>query len=572
MKLALFFYGILICITLFVWHWLMKPTRDFFLLGDWTNSHLAFSQIFSSSWSVSTGKYPEIYKEAPIYKRKQHGYFLHITDMHVDPDYIEGATVKSACHQLPDLFTEKKKKQQQPTILSGKYGTPGQKCDAPILLAQETLDWISKEWKDKLDFVVWTGDNAKHDWDKKHRRKRRHVYELNQRVTDIMMDTFWVNDKIPIIPSFGNNDVFPHNQIGGPEIDGDLFMFYERMWRSWMPMQQRSMFRQGGYYVVQVAPRLNVLTLNSMYFYSRNDAVHNCLHPDSPAAIQLVWFEDQLKKARRENERIYVIGHVPPSPRDYKGTCLTAYMRIATSYTDVIMGHFFAHLNMDHFLMFDGRENAKSIPIVPVLNHHLQQESFKSNVNQHDDDDEDDHAIFHTARNIDAYMGWLKNMYQNIEPLDDNKNRNPSNSYPPLVVVQVSPSILPIYHPSFRIYQYQVNPDEDLDDDGDGDDEDDDDDDDGEDELLPHGTLLGYSQYFANLTKWNNLKTNKPLQYELEYSTREAYGMEDLTVESYFEFAKLMVENSMEGNKLWETFQNHMLVKSQNFTSFEDDE
>lgn len=83
MKLALFFYGILICITMFVWHWLMKPTRDFFLLGDWTNSHLAFSQVSSTSWSVWTGKYPEIYKEAPIYKRKQHGYFLHITDMHV---------------------------------------------------------------------------------------------------------------------------------------------------------------------------------------------------------------------------------------------------------------------------------------------------------------------------------------------------------------------------------------------------------------------------------------------------------------------------------------------------------
>lgn len=419
----------------------------------------------------------------------------------------------------------------------------------------------------KQTFLIYN----RHNWDKKRRRKRRDVYGLNQRVTDMMIDTFWVNDKIPIIPSFGNNDVFPHNQIGGPEVDGDLLMFYERMWRSWMPMQQRSMFRQGGYYVVQVAPRLNVLTLNSMYFYSKNSAVHNCLHPDSPAAIQLVWFEDQLQKARRENERIYVIGHVPPSPRDYKGTCLAAYMRIATSYTDVIMGHFFAHLNMDHFLMFDGREDAKSAPIVPALNHHLQQESFKSNVDQHDEE-EDDHAVFHTARNIEAYMGWLKNMYQDIEPLDGDKNRDPSNSHPPLVVIQVSPSILPVYHPSFRIYQYEVNPDEDNDNDDDDDDDEDDDEDDGEDELLPHGTLLGYFQYFANLTKWNNLNTNRPLEYELEYSTREAYGMEDLTVESYFEFAKLMVENSAEGNKLWETFQNHMLVKSQNFTSFEDDE
>lgn len=55
----------------------------------------------------------------------------------------------------------KKKKKHKPDVLAGKYGAPGERCDAPIILAKETLDWITKEWKDKLDFVVWTGDNSK---------------------------------------------------------------------------------------------------------------------------------------------------------------------------------------------------------------------------------------------------------------------------------------------------------------------------------------------------------------------------------------------------------------------------
>jgi hypothetical protein len=55
----------------------------------------------------------------------------------------------------------KKKKDKKPEKVGGKYGAPGEQCDAPIILAKETLDWIAKEWKDKLDFVVWTGDNAK---------------------------------------------------------------------------------------------------------------------------------------------------------------------------------------------------------------------------------------------------------------------------------------------------------------------------------------------------------------------------------------------------------------------------
>lgn len=79
----------------------------------------------------------------------------------MDEDYVEGATVRSACHDLPSAFNSQKKHKSKPDVLAGKYGTPGERCDAPVILAQETLDWISREWKDKLDFVIWTGDNSK---------------------------------------------------------------------------------------------------------------------------------------------------------------------------------------------------------------------------------------------------------------------------------------------------------------------------------------------------------------------------------------------------------------------------
>lgn len=70
----------------------------------------------------------------------------------MDEEYVQGGTVKSACHRTPDRYGSK---------LGGKYGAPGEQCDAPVQLAQETLDWISREYKDKLDFIIWTGDNAK---------------------------------------------------------------------------------------------------------------------------------------------------------------------------------------------------------------------------------------------------------------------------------------------------------------------------------------------------------------------------------------------------------------------------
>lgn len=358
------------------------------------------------------------------------------------------------------------------------------------------------------------------------------MYKLNQRVTDMMMNAFWIKDKIPIIPSFGNNDVFPHNECSGD--DKELLGFYEQLFRPWVPVEQRATFREGGYYMVKVAPQLNVLSLNSLFFYTKNTEARHCLRWDSPGAIQLQWFINQLKRVRRNNEKVYVIGHVPPSPRDYKSSCLTEYVRIAMAYQDVIMGHFFAHLNMDHFLMFDSTDA-------------LSMSSFSNRTLEQDD------HLFHTTRNTEEYMGWLQDMYSAIDPSDNKNGGNIPGNRPPVVVIQVAPSILPVYNPSFRIYQYEIEPNNLSKKD--------------DDDTKPYGTVLGYAQYYANLTKWNTIYNKKPLEYELEYTTNEAYGMEDLTVESYFEFAKTMLEDTVEGKKLWSAYRNHMLVRTQNFTS-----
>lgn len=71
----------------------------------------------------------------------------------IDEDYKENSTFKSACHKVTTHSSS--------APSAGKWGSPGEACDAPVALAEQTLEWISKEWVDKLDFVLWTGDNAK---------------------------------------------------------------------------------------------------------------------------------------------------------------------------------------------------------------------------------------------------------------------------------------------------------------------------------------------------------------------------------------------------------------------------
>jgi hypothetical protein len=44
---------------------------------------------------------------------------------------------------------------------AGYYAVPDGPCDSPYSLINATFEYIQKVWADKIDFIVWTGDNAR---------------------------------------------------------------------------------------------------------------------------------------------------------------------------------------------------------------------------------------------------------------------------------------------------------------------------------------------------------------------------------------------------------------------------
>lgn len=76
----------------------------------------------------------------------------------MDKHYLSGAMINSDCHRAPKKH---KKKKQAQGLLAGYWGAPNTDCDAPPRLVYHSIDYIANEWKDKIDFVIWTGDNAR---------------------------------------------------------------------------------------------------------------------------------------------------------------------------------------------------------------------------------------------------------------------------------------------------------------------------------------------------------------------------------------------------------------------------
>jgi endopolyphosphatase len=112
--------------------------------------------------------------------RKLHGRFLHITDIHPDPYYVEGASQSSQCHR----------KESGEDQRAGYYGAPFGSvkvlpfvltqtcfcsiCDSPWTLTNFTFEHLEEYWSSEIDFVICTSVHClKLPFNLRYRRDRR---------------------------------------------------------------------------------------------------------------------------------------------------------------------------------------------------------------------------------------------------------------------------------------------------------------------------------------------------------------------------------------------------------------
>jgi endopolyphosphatase len=134
------------------------------------------------------------------------------------------------------------------------------------------LEWIKDNLADQIDFVIWTGDSARHDNDEKLPRTQTEIIELNKFMVQGLTNVFGKGDSrggstsdyvVPIVPTFGNNDIMPHNiLLAGPN---KWTVEYLNIWKGFIPEAQRHQFQQGGWFFVEVIPgKLAVVSLNTL--------------------------------------------------------------------------------------------------------------------------------------------------------------------------------------------------------------------------------------------------------------------------------------------------------------------
>ncbi|KAF4122489.1 endopolyphosphatase [Geosmithia morbida] len=414
-------------------------------------------------------------------QRKLTGKFLHITDFHPDLFYKAHTSPgkNSACHRGRGT--------------AGVYGAEITECDSPLALINATCDWIAGNIKDDIDFVVWTGDSARHDSDENHPRSTKDVLATNRILADKLAETFSDPDSgrlaVPVVPNLGNNDFLPHNIFyPGPN---RWLEAYTDIWRRFIPESEFHVFAFGGWFLVEAIPgHLAVLSLNTMYLFDRNAAVDGCANPSEPGFQQMEWLRIRLQQLRERGMKAILIGHVPPARTDGKQnwdeSCWQKHTLWLQQYRDVVTASLYGHMNIDHFLLHDSKDidilgtdataqtealdtDEKEVSVQSKEDYLLDLRRIWSNLplssiegltDDDDDDDDDDGDDAQVTENddVDTYRKNRENKNKKHgKKKHDKKLKKIGGKYAERYSLSlVSPSIVPNYFPTIRVFEYNI--------------------------------------------------------------------------------------------------------------------
>lgn len=426
-----------------------------------------FLGLFGPSYS------PDLQQQA---QPKLHGRFLHITDMHPDMFYQPGTSIGTACHRGEGN--------------SLVYGDPMAGCDSPYKLVEDTIGWIDENLKDKIDFIVWTGDNVRHDNDRVIPRTEEQIFSVNENISSLLTSVFKdINTpdprafSVPLIPSLGNNDVYPHNMFAvGPTLQTRLLY---RTWSGYVPQEQAHVFEKTACFLREIVPgKLAVLLLNTLYLFKSNPLVDNCDGKKQPGYALFVWLGYTLKELRRRGMKVWITGHVPPVPKNYELTCYRKYILWTHEYRDVIIGGLYGHMNLDHFVPLDATaayESLKKDTLMPGYNVLLRRFSYLESEdlaleNQYVGSfDTSPAALSRELGALGASPGLNKLDYMNtvnsvfydtlvseqaensgITKKKKKKKKKQLNDGTRYSIIHVAGSVIPTFNPAFRVWEYNT--------------------------------------------------------------------------------------------------------------------
>ncbi len=273
--------------------------------------------------------------------------FLHITDIHYDPLYstnsptkcVLGSTGLGCCHKY-DLPLKN-------NIPASKWGDYN--CDSPFKLVDETLNWISNNFNNSIDFIIYTGDSASHhDFSNSPSIIKKSIADINS-----LFRLYF--RKIPIYNNLGNHDTWPIDQTVPLEYN-KLLEFISTLWYqdiNKIDDMTDINLKKGGYYALDLHNTTKLISFNSIYYDGHNIFKHEKNLENDP---QIIWLENTLKNARISRQNVWFISHIFPTAGESTNEYNSIIKQIIWTYRDIIKYQWWGHSHNDQFILYQNTD------------------------------------------------------------------------------------------------------------------------------------------------------------------------------------------------------------------------
>ncbi|KAI1153513.1 Metallo-dependent phosphatase-like protein [Nemania diffusa] len=265
---------------------------------------------------------------------------IHYSDIHIDPWYTEGAEAnctKFICCRnysdgpgLGDVV--------QPARPNGEHT-----CDSPLGLEQSMYKAIQR-LVPNATFSIFTGDIVDHAiW--------------NTTVTQNTLDVTNAYDRMAaadmlVYGTAGNHEASPVNSYPPLGVSDSVQWLYDVLsasWTRWVGAYAAETTREFGAYSTKYADgNLRIISLSMNLYYVHNFWLYEEPMEKDPSG-QLAWLIGELDAAEKADERVYIIGHMPPGARDAFHDASNWFDQIVNRYEATIAALFFGHTHLDEF-------------------------------------------------------------------------------------------------------------------------------------------------------------------------------------------------------------------------------
>lgn len=278
----------------------------------------------------------------PLPSREPSIQVVHISDLHVDHRYTVGASYncsESICCRSPEITVS----------LNGSYpaGSFGEYyCDAPVSLETSQFDAIDRFVPNRA-FTLATGDIVEGaEWQ-----------TTNQEIVYDVSFTYNLMSSLLgfVFPAIGNHDANPVNSFPPAGTHTKYSNTYDynahaALWAHWIgPAAAQQVANNFGSYTTKYGDtNLRIISINTMFWEGVNWWIYHTTMPRDPSSV-FAFLVLSLQLAEDNNERVWVIGHIPPGRSDALYDYSAYFDEIVQHYEATIAAMFWGHTHRDQF-------------------------------------------------------------------------------------------------------------------------------------------------------------------------------------------------------------------------------